>query len=119
MSAYLSFYKNEEATQHLFTVSRVSRMVEFVIDYAPNFTFDCRSVRYDKNDLGYTFEDVEKEIADFKLNLSLLLMQNNYDIEDFKYNLEEYEELLKVFGMLKVIAEMLNDNNDLLWLTYG
>jgi len=120
MSAYLSFYKNKEASedQHLLTVCRIVPMVQYFTDEIQGLGYE-KPVILTEEALENIFKEVTKEINEQKESLAILLIKREYEEDMFKYHIEEYEKALVALGMIKIIAEMKADNNHALYLTYG
>jgi hypothetical protein len=119
MSGYLSFYKDEEVTCHLFTISRTNKTVAYIIDNVSNFTIEGNVVPLPEEALEVIFNDIEQDISEQKQIMALMLIKRDYELHNMIEYIETYEALLKAFGMLRVISKMISDNEHVLYLTYG
>lgn len=120
MSAYLSIHKTEEDESCMVVLPRLNKAVIYIMNNVSNFkAIDTVPVSFIREQFTVAFEDIQKDIDDFKEITALTIIKGNYEVYEMRDNIVEYEELLMAKGMLRMISEMMVDNGDILYLTYG
>lgn len=119
MGMYIAFSKTEKQEDIFYTV-RVSRDIFREIASLSTRSFeDAEKLLPIKTaDLLYIEEDLLKQKARTKERIALELIKKDFDAVDLQGDIEYYEDTILELGMLHLLIDMCNENDDKLYIGF-